>query len=199
MPKKVSVIIPTYNEAGNVVDLVNQITRVIPTGWEYEVIVVDDNSPDGTYTVISNAFRGNPVVISVLRTTDRGFAKSIRAGIERSTGDRIVVMDADFTHDPVEIPSLFNRLVLMSTNAKSWHSVNEVKTDGIRRCISNYYFSPHSPNGYETTHVTYFQARPEQTLRRIVTKVDSDLRTVLRKIKKSGFSKKDLYEGEKNK
>lgn len=108
MPKKVSVIIPTYNEAGNVVDLVNQITRVIPTGWEYEVIVVDDNSPDGTYTVISNAFRGNPVVISVLRTTDRGFAKSIRAGIERSTGDRIVVMDADFTHDPVEIPSLLH-------------------------------------------------------------------------------------------
>jgi hypothetical protein len=49
-----------------------------------------------------------------------------------------------------------------------------------------------------TAHVTYFQARPEQTLRRIVTKVDSDLRTALRKIKKSGFSKKDLYESEPN-
>ncbi len=97
---------------------------------------------------------------------------------------------------PVEIPSLFNRLVLMSTNDKSWHSVNEVTVDGARCCVSNYYFSPHSPNGYETTHVTYFQARPEQTLRRLVTKVDSDLRTALRKIKKSGFSKKDLYEGE---
>ncbi len=96
---------------------------------------------------------------------------------------------------PVEIPSLFNRLVLMSTNDKAWHSVNEVKTDGTRRCISNYYFSPHSPNGYETTHVTYFMARPEQKLRRLVTKADSDLRTVLRKIKKSGFAKKDVFEG----
>ena len=99
----------------------------------------------------------------------------------------------------VEIPSLFNRLVLMSTNDKSWHSVNEVKADGARCCVSNYYFSPHSPNGYETAHVTYFQARPEQTLRRIVTKVDSDLRTALRKIKKSGFSKKDLYESQPKK
>lgn len=97
--------------------------------------------------------------------------------------------------EAVEIPSLFNRLVLMSTNDKSFHSVNEVKADGARYCISNYYFSPESPNGYETSHVTYFQARPEQTLRRIFTKADSDLRTVLRKVKKSGFSKKDVYEG----
>lgn len=94
---------------------------------------------------------------------------------------------------PVEIPSLFNRLVLMSTNDKSWHSVGEVKTDGTRRCVSNYYFSPHSPNGYETSHVTYFMARPEQKLRRIVTKIDSDLRSALRKVKKSGFGKKDVY------
>lgn len=96
---------------------------------------------------------------------------------------------------PIEIPSLFNRLVLMSTNDKSWHSVNEVKSDGIRRCISNYYFSPHSPNGYETTHVTYFMARPEQKLLRIVTRLDSDVRTAIRKIKRTGFSKKDVYEG----
>lgn len=110
-------------------------------------------------------------------------------------GGNLELWDTDVTK-PVEIPSLFNRLVLMSTNDKSWHSVNEVKTDGVRRCISNYYFSPHSPNGYETTHVTYFMARPEQKLRRLVTKVDSDLRTVLRKVKRSGFAKKDIYEGE---
>ena len=95
----------------------------------------------------------------------------------------------------VEIPSLFNRLVLMSTNDKSWHSVNEVKADRPRYCISNYYFSPHSPNGYETAHVTYFMARPEQKLRRVITKLDSDLRTAVRKIKKSGLAKKDVYEG----
>jgi hypothetical protein len=97
---------------------------------------------------------------------------------------------------PVEIPSLFNRLVLMATNDKSYHSVNEVRADSARCCVSNYYFSPHSPNGYETSHVTYFQARPEQTVRRIVTRVDSDIRTALRKVVKGGLSKKDIYEGE---
>jgi Rps23 Pro-64 3,4-dihydroxylase Tpa1-like proline 4-hydroxylase len=97
---------------------------------------------------------------------------------------------------PIEIPSLFNRLVLMSTNDKSWHSVNEVLAGRPRCCISNYYFSPHSPNGYETTHVTYFMARPEQKFRRVITRLDSDLRTAVRKIKKSGLAKKDVYEGE---
>ncbi|MGD9560704.1 MAG: 2OG-Fe(II) oxygenase [Pyrinomonadaceae bacterium] len=109
-------------------------------------------------------------------------------------GGNLELWDEDVLK-PVEIPSLFNRLVLMSTNDKSWHSVNEVKANGTRRCISNYYFSPHSPNGYETTHVTYFMARPEQKLRRLYTKADSDLRTMLRKVKKGGFAKKDVFEG----
>ena len=118
----------------------------------------------------------------------------ITPGWRPENGGNLELWDEKVTK-PVEIPSLFNRLVLMSTNDKSWHSVNEVKADGTRRCVSNYYFSPHSPNGYETTHVTYFMARPEQKVRRIVTKIDSDLRTVLRKVKKSGFAKKDVFDG----
>ena len=111
-------------------------------------------------------------------------------------GGNLELWNEDVT-EVVEIPSLFNRLVLMSTNDKSWHSVNEVKAEGARCCVSNYYFSPNSPNGYETTHVTYFQARPEQTFKRFITKADSDLRSLLRKVKKTGFSKKDLFEAEK--
>lgn len=114
---------------------------------------------------------------------------------QAENGGNLELWDEEVTNR-VEIPSLYNRLVLMSTNDRSWHSVNEVKADGTRCCISNYYFSPHSPNGYETTHVTYFMARPEQKLRRIVTKIDSDLRTALRKVKKDGFAKKDVFEGE---
>jgi hypothetical protein len=83
----------------------------------------------------------------------------------------------------------------MSTNDKSWHSVNQVRADGTRRCISNYYFSPHSPNGYENYSRYLFHGRPEQKLRRLVTKADSGLRTILRKVKKSGFAKKDVYAG----
>jgi Rps23 Pro-64 3,4-dihydroxylase Tpa1-like proline 4-hydroxylase len=112
-----------------------------------------------------------------------------------ANGGNLELWDNNVT-EAVEIPSLFNRLVLMSTNERSWHSVNQVKADRSRRCVSNYYFSPHSPNGHETSHVTYFMARPEQKLRRLVTKVDSDIRTILRKVKKSGFHKDEVFEGE---
>jgi Rps23 Pro-64 3,4-dihydroxylase Tpa1-like proline 4-hydroxylase len=116
-------------------------------------------------------------------------------GWKSENGGNLELWDEEVT-TPLEIPSLFNRLVLMATNDKSYHSVNEVKADGARCCVSNYYFSPHSPNGYETSHVTYFQARPEQKMRRVVTKLDSDLRTALRKVVKKGFAKKDIYESE---
>lgn len=104
----VSVILPTYNESGNIVGLVTEIIKHIPVTWEYEVIVVDDNSPDGTYPLVRDSFTNNPKVRPILRTVDRGFAKSIRAGIEAATGDKVIVMDTDFTHDPVEIPVLLH-------------------------------------------------------------------------------------------
>lgn len=108
-------------------------------------------------------------------------------------GGNFELWNTDVT-ERTEIPSFFNRLVLMETNDKSWHSVNEVKADAVRCCVSNYYFSPHSPNGYETSHVTFFHARPEQKLRRLVTAADGYLRTGVRKFVRKGLTKKDLYE-----
>ena len=107
---KVSVVLPTYNEAGNIVRLVREIKRMVPPAWEPEILVVDDNSPDGTYQLAQDAFATDPTVRTVLRTTDRGFAKSIRHGIEVATGDSVIVMDTDFTHDPAEIPRLLHVL-----------------------------------------------------------------------------------------
>lgn len=112
-------------------------------------------------------------------------------------GGSLELWNADATK-AVEIESRFNRLVLMATNDRSWHSVNKVSADGVRRCISNYYFSPHSPNGYETTHVTYFAGRPEQPLKRILMKVDGELRNAVRKVKRSGFARRDVFTGEKD-
>jgi hypothetical protein len=86
----------------------------------------------------------------------------------------------------------------METNETSWHSVNEVKAEGKRCCVSNYYFSPHSPNdGRETFHITFFQARPEQPVMRLLSTADGHLRSVMRKFKKDGLGKKDVYEAEK--
>ena len=101
-------ILPTYNESGNIVNLIGAIVANIPADWQYQILVVDDNSPDDTLCAVNRAFGDDPRIVTVLRTEDRGFAKSIRAGIERATGARIVVMDSDLTHDPVEIPKLLH-------------------------------------------------------------------------------------------
>ncbi len=105
---KVSVVLPTYNEADNIVGLVKMIVANIPDEWQHEIIVVDDNSPDGTLEVVQRAFGEDSKVIPILRVTDRGLAKSIRAGLERAQGDHLVIMDTDFTHDPAEIPKMLH-------------------------------------------------------------------------------------------
>lgn len=106
--RSVSVILPTYNESGNIVKLVSAVAANIPNGWDYQILVVDDNSPDDTLGAVNRAFDDDPRVMPILRTKDRGFAKSIRTGIECASGERIVVMDSDLTHDPVEIPKLLH-------------------------------------------------------------------------------------------
>lgn len=103
-----SIILPTYNEVRNIVPLVSEIIGVMPPAWPYEVLVVDDNSPDGTYRQASNTFAGDDRVRVLLRTADRGFAKSIRHGIEEARYAQIVVMDSDQTHDPIEIARLLH-------------------------------------------------------------------------------------------
>ncbi len=96
----------------------------------------------------------------------------------------------------IEIPSLFNRLVITSTNENSWYSISEVKKDVVRCCISNYYFSPASPNGYHKIYSTYFKARPEQVVRRIIGKAETDIRTAFQKVKEKGLSKINLFESD---
>ena len=108
MRRKVSIILPCYNEAGHICDLVRKVMFSLPHRWECEVVVVDDNSPDGTYAKVAGVFAEDARVIPVLRTADRGLAKSIRAGLEYATGDQIVVMDSDFTHDPGELAKLLH-------------------------------------------------------------------------------------------
>ena len=89
------------------------------------------------------------------------------------------------------IVSRFNRLVVMETNRRSWHSVNQLASDRRRCCVSNYYFSSLSPDGVDYRHITTFSARPEQPVRRMISRADAIIRTFLRKIVPAGFGKED--------
>lgn len=111
-------------------------------------------------------------------------------------GGHLELWNEDVTKS-VTIESKFNRLVLMETHHLSWHSVSPVrKPNGLRKCVSNYYFSKESPLGYDYFHITAFSARPEQPVKRLVCKVDNFLRTSIRKLKPGGLGKRDLYQND---
>jgi dolichol-phosphate mannosyltransferase len=108
--KKVSVVLPTYNEAGNIVELIHALHGAIRQ--PNEIIVVDDNSPDGTSALVREMISRNvvPGLRLETRLTDRGLTKSIRRGIELAEGDTVVWMDCDFSMPPEKIPLLLSKI-----------------------------------------------------------------------------------------
>lgn len=84
--------------------------------------------------------------------------------------------------DPITIFSRFNRLAVMATHNLSWHSVSQVKKDGFRCCVSNYYFADEALRQDDVFHVTSFRGRPEQKIRDVVLRADSAARMALRKV-----------------
>jgi len=105
-------------------------------------------------------------------------------------GGNLELWPETLKNDPVTIVSKFNRLVVMATHQKSWHSVSKVAADKVRCCVSNYYFSQESLLGSDRFHVTTFRGRPEEKSKDIVLRLDSFLRESLRKIFRKGFGKK---------
>jgi dolichol-phosphate mannosyltransferase len=81
-----------------------------PLAIKAQVIVVDDNSPDGTAGLIKKRFSSRPEIELVIRKKERGLATAIAAGIERSRFDLIAVMDTDFNHHPKDLPRLLEGL-----------------------------------------------------------------------------------------
>jgi len=117
----------------------------------------------------------------------------ISPGWAAENGGNLELWDRGTKRPPREIVSRFNRLVLMATHERSWHSVNEVVSDGSRTCISNYYFDPNPLEGRPYFHVTSFRGRPEQPGKDLVLRVDSALRNAVRKIARAGIYKPEVY------
>jgi dolichol-phosphate mannosyltransferase len=109
---QVSVILPTYCEANNIGRLIREISEILDSGgWQAEIIVVDDNSPDGTADE-ARACSNTPQVSirCLIRTQERGLATAIKYGISQAQGEGIVVMDTDFNHSPRTIPQMVRLL-----------------------------------------------------------------------------------------
>ena len=101
-----SIVIPTYNERKNIGKLISRINKICKK-YRYEIIVVDDNSPDGTSEVVKKL---NRRTVKVITRKKRGLTSAILDGIKKSRYDTICVMDADFSHDPFYIPEMIDAI-----------------------------------------------------------------------------------------
>jgi dolichol-phosphate mannosyltransferase len=109
----VSVIMPTYNEAGHIQDLIRDTMRSLDLAEirEYEVIVVDDDSQDLTWEQAGATAGIDGSRLSVIRRMhDHGLTASLRDGIDSARHDVVVWMDCDFSHPPEKIPQLLYML-----------------------------------------------------------------------------------------
>ena len=104
----ISVVIPTYNEKDNIVPLVERLSRSLE-GHKFEILLVDDNSKDGTVDVAAAMAEKYPVKVMV-RTNERGLATAVLHGFKYAQGDIIGVMDADLQHPPEVNVHLLNAL-----------------------------------------------------------------------------------------
>lgn len=107
MIKLISVILPTYNEAGNIVRLVEAIeTSGDLRRYHKEYLIIDDSSPDGTAAAARKLAQVRPAVHLTVRRGPHDLAGAIAVGIRQARGNIIVLMDTDFNHRPEDISRL---------------------------------------------------------------------------------------------
>jgi dolichol-phosphate mannosyltransferase len=102
-----SIITVTYNEAENIADFLKAIAGVLqPLGKTFEIVVVDDDSPDGTSRIVRDLAVELPMVRVVTRIGERGIGSAYLRGLRESAGRIVVTMDADFSHPPSALPQM---------------------------------------------------------------------------------------------
>lgn len=107
-----SLVVPTYNERRNIAELIAQVTAAIVSevGEAYEIIVVDDDSPDRTWEAAAEIAATNPHVRVLRRTDERDLATAVIRGWQVARGQLLGVIDADLQHPPAAVARLLAAL-----------------------------------------------------------------------------------------
>ncbi|RKX31701.1 MAG: glycosyl transferase [Verrucomicrobia bacterium] len=110
--RKVSVVMPVYNERYTVADAVREVLAApLPDGLELELIVVDDGSTDGTREKLEQLKVEHPALKILYQEINRGKGAAVRRGIKEATGEVILIQDADLEYDPREYPKLLRPIL----------------------------------------------------------------------------------------
>lgn len=144
----VSVLVPVYNEADTVAEIVERI-RAAP--YNTEIICVDDGSTDGTRAILAQLLTDRKISQAIYQERNRGKGAAVRAAIAASHGDIVIVQDADLEYSPSDWPALFEPLVQGRADAVFgsrflggthrvlyyWHSVGNSLLTTLSNMFSN--------------------------------------------------------------
>lgn len=103
---KFSIIIPTYNEGKIIQTTIDQIQDALQA-YNYEIIVVDDDSPDGTWKIVENEYSSTADIHVIRRTNDSGLGTAVLRGFNSAQGEIVAVIDADLQHPPEKLEELY--------------------------------------------------------------------------------------------
>lgn len=106
--KKVSVVLPTYNEKQNIVVLIEKIFKYLDQNTE--ILVVDDNSPDGTWQIVEELTQTYPNLRLIRRLDKRGLTSALTDGIDAAAGDIVAWMDCDLSMPPEKLKELKDKI-----------------------------------------------------------------------------------------
>ncbi len=142
MPLQLAVVLPTYNERGNLRSLVERLDAAL-TGIAWEAIVVDDDSPDGTADEARQLNLADPRVRVIQRIGRRGLASAAIEGMLSTAAPVVAVMDADHQHDPALLPQMlaavaggdcdlaYGSRFCEGASTEAWGRPDRVKASGL--------------------------------------------------------------------
>jgi len=107
--KKISVIVPCYNEEEGLDVFNHTLLRCLPDRFDYEIIYVNDGSKDNTIQVLVGLSNSNPNIKYISFSRNFGHQNALKAGLDFATGDCAISLDADLQHPPEVIPELIDK------------------------------------------------------------------------------------------
>ncbi|PLK26971.1 glycosyltransferase family 2 protein [Novosphingobium sp. TH158] len=147
-PLELAVVLPTYNESKNIPGMVERLDKALQ-GIAWEVVIVDDNSPDGTADVARKLALADPRVRCIQRIGRRGLASAAIEGMCSTAAPIVAVMDADHQHDPELLPQMLAAVqsgeydlayasrFAEGASTEEWGRPDRVKASGFANRIAN--------------------------------------------------------------
>ncbi len=120
-PPSVSVVVPAFNEEGNVAPLAEELLAALgKAGYDFEILFIDDGSTDGTAAALAALAAREPRVKVIAFRRNFGQTAAIAAGFDHARGDLIVTMDGDLQNDPADIPALVAEIARGADVVSGW-------------------------------------------------------------------------------